>query len=297
MLERAVHLYSDEAPAPLTFQYRDGGSSIYYAFSVGDTPRPRSAVFFYGATGCPSWKSVMPGYVDGLTVAARVFVLNKRFVSDRSMGLLDCGKDFHLANNPGQWLADYAEFITAQLDAMTPRPDNVVLVGVSEGALPAARIAGLLPEVTHLAIIGSGAYSMRTSLVTLRRKGAIGFDVESGWKQIAADPQAIEKTWYGNPHRWWSDIMDLDPLPDLLHLNIPILLGIGEQDGSVAVESAQFLESKFREAGKGNLVLKIYPGADHRLRNNGMSYRGMFFGELSRLLEPRHDRMARRNTP
>jgi pimeloyl-ACP methyl ester carboxylesterase len=179
-LERTAHMYGSEAPPPQTFQYKDGGSSIYYAFNVGDKPQPDTVVFFYGATGCPSWKSVMPGYVNGLTVSARVFVLNKRFVPDRSNGLFACGGDFHLANNPDQWVADYSEFIASQTGSITPKPRNVVLVGVSEGALPATKIAELLPEVTHLAIIGGGAYSMRKSLATLKQRGAIGFDVDAG---------------------------------------------------------------------------------------------------------------------
>lgn len=288
-LERTAHMYGSEAPAPQAFQYKDGGSSVYYAFTVGDSPQPDTTVFFYGATGCPSWKSVMPGYVSGLTVPARVFVLNKRFVADCSMGLFGCGRDFHLANNPERWLADYSEFINAQLDAAVPRPRNVVLVGVSEGALPTVKVAGLLPEVTHLAIIGSGAYTMRRSLSTLKQKGAIAFDVELGWQAISTDPRSIERNWYGNPYRWWSDIMDFDPLPDFLELSIPILVGIGEQDQSVPVESARFLASKFKEAGKGNLTLIVYPGADHRLSGSGISHRSDFFAELSRLLLPAED--------
>ncbi len=239
----------------------------------------------------------MPGYVSGLTVAARVFVLNKRFVPDRSTGLFDCGRDFHLANNPDQWVADYSEFIAAQISAITPRPSNVILVGVSEGALPAAKVAGRLPEITHLAIIGSGAYSMRKSLDTLKQRGAILFDVESGWKKIAADPRSIENNWYGNPYRWWSDMLDIEPLPDFLSLNIPILVGIGEQDESVPVESARFLASQFKEAGKSNLILNVYPGADHRLNGTGISHRSEFFAELSRLLQAQHAISVRRGAP
>jgi pimeloyl-ACP methyl ester carboxylesterase len=288
-LQRTTHMYGSEAPRSLSFQYWDGASSIYYSFIVGGASQPDTVVFFYGGTGCPSWKSVMPGYVSGLTVSARVFVLNKRFVPDRSTGLFDCGRKFHLANNPDQWVADYSEFIAAQIGSISPRPKNVVLVGVSEGALPAAKIAGLLPEVTHLAIIGSGGYSMRKSLATLKQRGAIWFDVDAGWEKIAADPLSIEKDWYGNPYRWWSDVMDIDPLPDFLELNIPVLIGIGEQDESVPVESARFLEKKFKEAGKTNFILNVYPGADHRLSGSGVSHRSEFFAELSRLLQPTHN--------
>lgn len=285
-IQRTVHLYSAEAPSPRTFQYRDGGSSIYYSFTVGGADVADTLVFFYGGTGCPSWKSVIPGYVDGLTAHARVFALNKRVVDDRSTGLFACGPDFHLANNPARWTADYSEFIAAQVGSAPLKPKNVVLVGVSEGAIPAAKLAALSPLVTHLAIIGSGGYSMRQSLTTLERRGVILFDVASGWEKIASDPRSIDKNWYGNPYRWWSDIMDIDPLSTFLELKIPILIGIGELDESVPVESVRFLEAKFDEKGKRNLTVKVYPGADHRLNADGISYRHAFFAELSRLLHP-----------
>lgn len=284
-IQRTAHMYGNEALRPLSFHYKDSGSSTYYSFVVGDASRLDTMIFFYGATGCPSWKSVMPGYINGLAANARVFVLNKRFVPDRSTGLFDCGHEFHLANNPDQWVADYTEFISAQLGSATTKPKNVVLVGVSEGALPAIRIAALSPAITHLAIIGSGGYSMRKSLAVLREKGAIQFNVNSGWEKITADPRSIEKNWYGNPYRWWTDIMDIDPITDFLKLNIPILVGIGEQDRSVPVESVYFLETKFREAGKSNLIVRVYPGADHRLTARGVSYRNEYFAELGRLLQ------------
>lgn len=139
-LQRTVHIYSDKAPVALPFQYKDGGASVYYSFTIGDALNSNTVIFFYGATGCPSWKSVMPDYVDGLSVSARVFVLNKRFVADRSTGLFGCGRNFHTTNNPDQWVADYSEFITKQVSSITPKPSNIVLVGVSEGAIPAPQL-------------------------------------------------------------------------------------------------------------------------------------------------------------
>ena len=283
-IQRIAHMYGNEAPSALSFQYRDGGKSTYYSFNTGSAAQPNSVLFFYGATGCPSWKSVMPGYVAGLTADARIFVLNKRHVADRSSGLFDCGRDFHLANNPERWIADYSEFIAVQLKNISPKPRNIVLVGVSEGAIPAVKIAAQSSAVTHLVIIGSGGYSMRQSLSTLRQKGATSFDVGAGWNEIASNPRSIEKNWYGNRYRWWSDVMDIAPIDDYLKLNVPILIEIGEQDQSVPVESARFLEEAFQKAGKNNLVVRVYPGADHRLNRNGLSLRSDFFAELGKFL-------------
>ncbi|MDD5105656.1 MAG: alpha/beta hydrolase [Desulfuromonadaceae bacterium] len=283
-LQRLAHVYVGNAPEANVFHFKDGGSAIYYTFTIDDNPRPDTFVFFYGGSGCPSWKYVMPNYIAGLDLPSRVFVLNKRHVSDRSTGMFGCGEAFHLSNNPEQWVADYAEFIRAQFDSEGDRPKRFLLVGVSEGSQVAARVAGMVQEVTHLAIIGSGGYTMRRSLVTLKEKGAIGFNVETGWQEIASDPRSIDKNWFGNRYRWWTDVMDLDPLPYYFKLNIPIMVGVGEQDESVPVESARHLEAKFREAGKTNLKLTVYPAADHRLQAGGTDYRREFFGQVARMM-------------
>lgn len=290
-------MYSSEAPSPLSFTYSDGGSSIYYSFTVGDAPQPETVIFYAGGSGCWSRKSVMPGYVSGLTVNARVFVLNKRFMSDRSIGIFDCGKEFNLANNPSQWFSDYSEFIAAQLASLSQQPKHVVMVGVSEGGLVASKIAARTPAITHLAIIGYGGYSVRQAYKTLEQKGQLPVDVNKLWKEVPSDPRSIEKSWYGTTYRWWSDMIDIDPLPDFLKLNIPILVGIGENDELMPVESALFLDAKFKEAGKNNLTLKVFPKSDHRLNGNGISHRDEFFAELSRLIQPTNNIAVKQGAP
>jgi predicted esterase len=284
-IDRYAHMHSDLAPTPNTHQFKDGGSSIYYDFTVIKGGAENTYLFFYGGSGCPSWKSVMPYYIDGLTVSARVFVLNKRFVPDRSTGMFGCGDEFHKANNVNQWVSDYAEFISAKLESAKSPPKNVVLVGVSEGAIPAIKVAAENSEVTHVAIIGDGGYTMRKALETLHQNGAISFNPSEGWERIKSNPDSTEDSWYGNTYRWWSEIMDYDPMPDYKKLDIPILVGIGENDQSVPVESAYYLESEFNKAGKTNLELRIYKGADHRLSAEGKTHRNDFFSILSEKLK------------
>jgi len=283
-MQRIAHMFSSNAPSPLNYTFKDGGSSIYYTFTTNETAPIDSAIFFYGGTGCPSWKSVMPNYVNGISVSARVFVLNKRFVTDKSTGIFGCGDNFHKANFIEQWVSDYSEFITAQLETFTKPPKNVVLVGVSEGAIQAVKVAGKMPEISHIAIIGHGGYTMRKSLTTLKQNGKIAFDVNEGWKDIESDPHSIKNKWYGNTYRWWYEILDYNPTPDYLQLDIPILFGIGENDHSVPVESAYHLESEFKKAGKENFTLMVFKGADHRLSDGKKSYRNKFFKLLSQRL-------------
>ncbi len=281
--QRLTYMYSDEALKPKVHHYKDGGESIYYDFNVGSVSA-ETFIFFYGGSGCPSWKAVMPGYVEGLSVPAKVFVLNKRFVSDRSTGMFGCGKQFHEYNNLKQWISDYSDFILTQIKKAEHPPKKVVLVGVSEGAVPAVRVATELPVITHLAIVGYGGYTMRTSLKTLCKKGSISFNADIGWKKIQNKPNSIDDMWYGNTYHWWSETMDYDPMPYFLRLDIPILVGMGEDDKSVPVESAYYLKSEFQRAGKENLTLKVYPQADHRLSDGDISYRQDFFSVLGSIL-------------
>lgn len=284
-LERMAQLYSPEAPTAQRFAFKDGGSSVFYSFVVGNSPQPPTAVFFYGGSGCASWKAVMPGYVEGLGADARVVVLNKRFVSDRATGLWDCGQAFDAANHPSQWRADYAEFITEQLSRMRPRPSRVLLVGVSEGAIPAVQVAARLSAVTHLAIIGSGGHTLRQALQVLRDKKQISFNVDEAWPAMAAKPQSLSHQLWGHPYRWWSQMLDLDLVPDYLSLRIPISVAMGEQDSSVPVESLHALQSRFREAGNTCLQATVYPGADHRLSKGGVSYRREFLAAVGKGLD------------
>ncbi|MFM8857385.1 MAG: alpha/beta hydrolase family protein [Actinomycetota bacterium] len=227
----------------------------------------------------------MPAYTAGLPEGSQVHVLNKRHVAHADRAPTRCTRAFHLANNPRQWFSDYMEFISAQLHAAPSPPKRVLLVGVSEGAVPAIRVARSRRDITHVAIIGDGGWTMRQSLTALAARGALPVSVEDGWLQIAADAQSTSKQWLGNPYRWWFDVMDLDPLADYLALTQPILVGFGELDESVPVESARFLENKFREVGKSNLTLVVYPGANHRLNAGSVSYRTEFFRAVSRWLD------------
>lgn len=170
-IQRAVHMYSSDAPSSQTFKYADGGESIYYSFEVGEESKANAAMFFFGGTGCTSWKTVMPEYVRGVQLNVRVYALNKRHVPDWSLWVFECEPSFHVRNNPAQWTVDYIEFIERQLKEMPIKPKSVILVGVSEGAVQAVRVARMLPSVTHIAIIGSGGYSLRQSLVELKKRG------------------------------------------------------------------------------------------------------------------------------
>lgn len=281
-IERYVHMQQSDAVNPKVFNYKDHGKSIYYSFSNGNDKKHDIFIFFYGGSGCTSWKSVMPDYAKGLPKNAMIYVLNKRFVKDKDLGMFSCTKKFHAKNYPAQWLSDYQEFIKSKWKEARIKPKYIVLVGVSEGVNLAVKVATLQKKVTHLVLLGGGGYTMRKSLKVLEEKGDIPFtiNVDKGIEKIKNNPNSLEETWFGNPYFWWSRILDYNPIPDYLSLDIPILLAIGEKDSSVPLESAEYLESVFKKAGKTNLVVYKYKNANHRLDAGGHNYREEFFSHL-----------------
>ena len=66
---RMAHMHSGEAPAPQTFQYKDGGSGIYYSFTVGNTQKHTPVNPNVAAEGVPGFHHVKgPGghYMAGM---------------------------------------------------------------------------------------------------------------------------------------------------------------------------------------------------------------------------------------
>jgi pimeloyl-ACP methyl ester carboxylesterase len=276
-------LFGQEATTPTvaryTFTYADGEGALYYRFQIGADAPPDTYVFAYGGSGCVSWRPYVPDYFAGLAGRVTVLALNKRHVADTPPDG-PCSDAFARVNHPRQWVSDYMEFITSQLQQAQPRPRKVVLLGISEGAYVAVKVARSRDDVTDLAIIGDGGWTMRRSLTALMGQTT----VDEGWRAIAADANSIERTWLGHPHRYWFDVMDIDPTPDYLSLSIPVFAGFGENDDSVPLASALALQDSFRQAGKSNFTLRVYEGADHTLMAGQTNYRRQFFEELSRRL-------------
>lgn len=287
-VNRLVHLYANTALPARTQLFADGGQSLYYGFKAqgrGNEHLAATQVFLVGGSGCTSWKSVLPDYVNGLREPAAVWAMNKRWVADRSTGMWGCGSAFDRDNRPKRWVADQAAFIRARLAEAGQPVTRVMVVGVSEGAWVAGQLAqDASLGVTHLVLIGSGAWTLRRNLeaLNLRKRG---WDMKEGWTQVEQSPHSLTDRWWGHPHQWWSDVIDLDPLPNLLTLDIPIWAAMGEGDTSVPVASVKALASAFEAQGKQNLTVRVYPGANHILQSATVNHRQALFSELSSWLE------------
>jgi pimeloyl-ACP methyl ester carboxylesterase len=262
-----------QSPAPRDFIFHDAGRAVYYSFAVGSPVSESPVIFFISGSGCESVKRRFPVFFDPVKARlnADVFVLQKRGIEDGADGKT-CSDTFRESAYFDRIVADQKEFIDAMYQSMQRKPKIVVIIGVSEGALVAARIAALDDRFTNVALIGGGGTSMRENLRLLAGKHWYFGNLQTTLDRIDANPDSLEMTAWGHSYKYWSSMLDVDVGDLLLKTNALILLGMGEKDESVPVETIPKLREKFAAAGKNNLSVYIYPDANHRLYSSAQSH-------------------------
>jgi dienelactone hydrolase len=294
--------YSGRAPAQ-RFHFRDGGEAIYFSFdkrlereSPSEAARPIDTyLFVVGGSDCTSMQYLLPQYFRGLEGESgpiRIFFLQKRFIEARTWGRAwGCGADFIRADHPSRWIADQTEFIAAQLAPVRAGPHppkRIAVLGISEGGDIVPLLARHIPGVTHAAIVANGGMNpLDAYRLQAEKQGfTAALDALASLDQAPpADPDAAEHFIAGRTWRYWSELRALTHTDNLLALTIPILIGMGDADQLVPVESAWYIRDRFVQHGKINLSLLVYPGADHGLHSTERAYLADFWLALDKYLQ------------
>ena len=301
-----IHGNSDEpARQAREFQFRDGGSAIYFSFDKFNGSANRRAaiasyLFVISGSDCRSMQDYLPQYfrgLDGESGPLRIFILHKRHIQAGTalqQGRA-CSDDFIRADYPSRWLQDQGEFLQywlAQAVQQGQAPQRVVIMGISEGAEIAPLLALRTPQATHLVLLANGGMQPLDSLRLLADKtGDAGMLQELARLDAAftgpapADPDAVASRINGRSWRYWSQLRELRHTENLLALSLPIFIGMGDADTALPVESASYIRQRFAAAGKGNLSVHIYPGADHGLRSEARFYLPDFMHQVDLWLQ------------
>lgn len=280
---------ADEAPRPQAyrFPFRDGGQALYFVIDKGAVAdrQPQAFLFVVPGSECVSMGPYLPQYFNGLDGAGgpfRIFILHKRFIEPHSNGK-DCGRDFVEADHPSRWLADYSEFIAVQLQMARDNgalPDKVIVLGISEGGEVVPLLAHRHPQITHVAIFANGGMNPADSFRLQARRH--GFSREAAELEAFCQDAPAQSDAAGRSCRYWTEMFALDHTANLLALDIPILVAMGEADQAIPPDSARFLTERFAAEGKTNLTALLIPGADHALTRNGISLLPFLWGAFDR---------------
>ena len=285
-----LNMTKDDTPEnrlpPQAFHFNDGETAVYYSLDVGAPAPDGPLVFFVSGSGCATIRHRLVGFFAPLqSYPVHVLALQKRGIEPDSSGN-ECTDHFIENDYFERIVSDQRAFIDRQLAERAVPPRAVVLIGASEGSVVAAKIASSDNRITHLALIGSGGSTMKENLRMLAKSSWLYSNVDDKFKAISQDPGSFRKTVFGHSYRYWSSMLDIDLDKLLLPLRIPILVGMGEKDESVPSEMALILKRHFEEAGKDNLIVRIYPNADHRLQDHvhSKAYSVDFLHELGTLV-------------
>lgn len=272
-----------------SYHFRDKADAPSYRLELGNENSSDIAIFFVSGSGCASIKHRLSPFFEPIhgKVNATVFALQKRAIDQENRTGSACSADFRKTDYIGQSIADQREFINTQLATLPVKPKAVVLLGASEGAVVAAKIANADRRITHLGMIGGGGTTVRENLKALSRSTWYLRNPETEFANIARDPNNTDAKVWGHSYKYWSSLLDIDIGNELMQLDIPIVAGMGDMDESVPVDAARRLQTRFEEAGKKNLVLLIYPSANHRLEDRELkrAYAGDFLERLVAIVQ------------
>jgi pimeloyl-ACP methyl ester carboxylesterase len=157
---------------------------------------------------------------------------------------------------------------------------DVILIGHSEGAVVAAGIAELLPEISHIAFLSSNGPTQMFDFMVLKRKEmraqgrspeaveAEVAELESSYRKVLNDPQNTEKHFMGHSHLRWSSYFLHPALDSLLRSKAKLYLVHGTEDESVSVESFDMLAAELLRRGRDSVTVRRLAGAGHNLKKS-----------------------------
>lgn len=276
-----------------------GRTVTFYLSDVPDSLREAVrplALVIEGSGGQSVWVRVgdrIGGSLQNLARRAarqrvRVLVVEKPGVAfleqrERPGGAMGASEMFRREHTLERWSEANAAALRAVLAMPRIAASPVLVVGHSEGADVACRVAALEPRVTHVAsLAGAGASQLFDFLHRAAEPqpgDAAGAaeqrrqEVIAQWRAVQADPQSIDAMWLGHPHRRWTSFLAGNRLEDLLRSRARVFLAHGTADASVPVTSADWLFAELLARGRDVRYDRL-EGVDHGFQGAGASAEG-----------------------
>jgi len=266
------------------FTTTDGrGNALTYYLSEAPYPKPLALVIQGSGCGAlfrPAAGGVMNavGYHGVLRSVLgdryRVLAVEKpgaKSASEPPSGgnAQDCPRRFLAEHTVERW----TDALKAALEAARQKsgviPDRTLVVGHSEGGVPAARLARLDAKISHVALLASpGPDPVGELVLWSEARGRKRAETEATIALIRAKPDSIADFAFGHPYRRWNSFLSADPVADLLASPARVFAVHGEADASWPFAAHVSLVDRLRAAGHPVDAVRI-AGADHSLNHPG----------------------------
>jgi alpha-beta hydrolase superfamily lysophospholipase len=234
---------------------RSAGSSLANFFALNGV-----AALIYDKRGCGSstgdWTKSGFDDLAGDALAGLELLKNRSDINPHQIGLWGISQGGWIVPLAASRSKDVAFIISVSGPGITPEAQGAYCV--EHWMKAAGYFKADLSEARSLYLLNS----------RYQRTG-------SDWNGVEAARKADRnKPWYnacpflGNdfsgPRKFWQLIWNYDPVPVLRKVHCPVLAIFGELDPAVSArKSADIWKTALREAGNHDVVIKIFPHADH----------------------------------
>ena len=172
-------------------------------------------------------------------------------------------------------LPKWIDFLKAALEAVWQEPwidsSHTLVCGHSDGATVAARLAEVLPGISHVAPLASGGLC-HLLFFNLSKPEEFSHSLAQSLKELhemESDPNSIDKFYAGFTYRFWtSGYLFLSDFESLARSSARIYAAHGTHDKNNAIEGFDFMCAGLKMLGK-DIVVERVEGADHAFRKSG----------------------------
>lgn len=191
-----------------------------------------------------------------------------------------CSKNFNEYFTVENWSGDISYVLQTVYKNEAVVPEQVVILGLPEGAGIATQIAKDNKIVSHVILSGGSGTTQFFDFIISSYKNC--FDrikcLKSDYliiDDILAHPLSIDKFAWGHPYKRWSSFFRLFPVQNLVESKAKVYSFFGTADKATPALSQELLVSKLKAFGK-DITFRRIPEANHSLQSPGdSSYMGL----------------------
>lgn len=257
----------DEAPITI-----DGQPRRYYHLHDTEAAGKATPILLISGSGCKDFGSRVPFFFERYPAPVDVYFLEKTGIN-KGDNSETCSTAYKSGDYLERRVSDNLAFIDSLPALKTLAPHSLAVLGFSKGGTVAPLVALRSPKIGWLATGGSGGLPQSESFLIFADRGIEPYAkpfsrayLLQTYADIKADPESVDKEFFGHSYRYWSSHLFYDPLVTYRQLDIPIIAAMGEKDESEAIESGRALRDEFTKHPHKDFTFIEYPNASHALQ-------------------------------
>lgn len=253
-----------------------------------DKARP---ILLISGSGCRAFGDRIPSFFQSYPAPVDVYFLEKAGIDKGDDGTR-CSPAYRRADHLERRVDDALAFIDTEPRLKSLGPRSLAILGFSEGGMVAPIVATRSTKIGWLATAGSGGSPQSEDFLIFEARGVAPYatlftreHLLQTYAAIKAEPDSVDKEFFGHSYRYWSSHLFVDPLSAYARLHIPVVAAMGENDDSVPIESGRKLGAYFASRPDKPFTFVEYPRAGHALQAPGRNHLSDFIAGLAEWLK------------